>query len=218
MILRTLVLTLYFCHAIAVNAEDKSPRGALTYNAFETLAFVAANKLFLHKEFPYLTYIPIHLDGQIKFTERVGLSFGLVYRYEDYQETGPLRSPSGRIRPTVIWTNYHEIFLLAGPRFSPLRTGLDGFYVALKAGLGGAFSVEYFALSFLIEPEVGYAFSFGNPGFALNLGAGLLGNIPFYETKQFAVPWASRRMKLGGVGIIVHHAIPIINVGIGFNW
>ena len=200
--------------ASKISAEAQSPRFSMTYNIGETTAFMLANKLLVNNK---LIYIPLHFDANLSFNDWLGLSLGLVYRYENYQDQGPLYSPRGKVRPTQIWTQYNEIFLLAGPRFSPLKTGLEGFYISTKAGLGTAFSPKYWNLSMLVQPEIGYAFAFNNPGFNLTLGAGLLYNLPFYENIDFVVPWNNKSSSFNIIGILVHQAIPIINIGIGFN-
>ncbi len=206
--------------ALPTWAEEKNdePRYAVTFNPLETAAFFAVNKLAIAKNEPDLIYWPFHFDGQMRVSDKMGVSFGLIYRYENYQDKGPLYSDSGNVRPKKIWTNYHELFLLAGPRFSFATTGLTGFYFAMKGGVGTAISSEYFALSLAAQPEIGYAFSFGNPGFRLELGLGVLANMPFYETVDFAVPWKATRLKLSAIGILVHQAIPILNVGVGVSW
>lgn len=202
----------------ALIAEDAPPRFSFSFNALETIAFVGLNKLVVAKTEPKLIYLPFHFDAHARISDSLGLSFGLVYRYEDYQDDGPLYSDSGAIRAKKIWTGFHEIFVLTGPRFSLSDTGLEGFYVSMRGGVGTAFSPVYFNLSFLVQPEIGYAFAFGNPGFHLDLGIGVLGNVPLIESKEFAVPWASKREKYTLIGTLVHQAIPILNVGLGFNW
>jgi hypothetical protein len=196
-----------------LRAETLEPRFSMTYNIGETAAFTLANKLFIKK--PKLIYLPLHFDANLKLKDWLALSMALVYRYEDYQ--APLSSSTTELRPTQIWTKYNEIFVLAGPRFSPLKTGIEGFYVSTRAGLGVAFSPKYWNLSLLMQPEIGYTFAFTNPGFNLNLGLGMLFNLPFYEKLDFAVPWSKNYKSINALQIIVHNAIPIINIGIGFN-
>ena len=196
-----------------LRAETPEPRFSMTYNIGETAAFTLANKLFIKK--PKLIYLPLHFDANLKLKDWLALSLALVYRYEDYQ--APLSSSTTELRPTQIWTKYNEIFALAGPRFSPLKTGIEGFYVSTRAGLGVAFSPKYWNLSLLMQPEIGYTFAFTNPGFNLNLGLGMLFNLPFYEKLDFAVPWSKNYKSINALQIIVHNAIPIINIGIGFN-
>lgn len=207
------LLFLLLLAASMLRAESHEPRFSLTYNIGQTAAFVLANKLFIKK--PKLIYVPLHFDAQVKLKDWLALSFALVYRYEDYQ--APLNSESTELRPSQVWTKYNEIFLLAGPRFSPLKTGIEGFYVSTRAGLGVAFSPKYWNLSMLVQPEIGYTFVFGNPGFSLNLGLGMLFNLPVIEKFDFAVPWSKNYKNINALQIIVHNAIPIINIGVGFN-
>lgn len=202
--------------AVALPAEQvAAPRFAVTFNALETASFIAANRLFLAKQEPDLIFLPFHFDGHMRVSDKMGVSFGFVYRFESYQDKGPLYSESSAVRMKKVWTNYHEIFLLAGPRFSFVETGLDGFYFSMKGGIGTAFSPVYVNLSLLAQPEIGYAFSFGQPGFRLELGLGILANLPFYETLDFAVPWKTNRTNFNMLGFVVHQAIPIVNVGVG---
>jgi hypothetical protein len=209
------LLVLFMASGPSNSKEYTSPTFSFTYNILQTAAFLASNKIFIK---PDLTYIPLHVDAQLKLHDRVGVSFGLVYRYENYHDKGPLYSEnSGRVRSKKIWTNYHEIFLLAGPRFSLSHTGLEGFYFSLKAGLGTAFSPIYWNLSIVAQPEFGYNFVFNNPGFNLNLGLGLLANLPVYENITFVVPWRQKSTRLPPLGVIVHQVIPVLNIGLGFS-
>lgn len=218
-ILKQSLLLFFLMFSPRIMAEEvvKQAQWAITYNALETAAFVAINKIFVARVEPKLIYLPFHFDGQARINDSLGLSFGLVYRYESYQDDGPLYSESGKLRAKKVWTGYHEIFLLAGPRFSLQDTGLQGFYVSMKGGVGFAFSPVYFNASFLVQPEIGYAFVFDNPGFHLDLGLGILGNVPLVESKDFAVPWVAKRDKYTVIGTLVHQAIPIVNVGLGYN-
>lgn len=194
--------------------RPEKPKVSLTYNVAETTAFVVVNKIY----YPMLTYIPLHFDASFRLSEWFGIAGGLVYRYENYGDTGPLYSKSGVIREKYIWTNHHEIFLLAGPRFNPLNTGIEGFFMSVKGGLGTAISQSYFNMSVLLQPDIGYTFCFKNPGFTLSLGLGVLLNLPFYETVPFAVPWDEQFLGYSLLGIIVHQATPILNIGVGVNW
>lgn len=200
----------------APKPNPDNPVFAFSFNALETTAFVLSNALFVNKKEPKLGFWPFHFDAHTKINNKIGLSFGLVYRFEDYQDEGPLYSDSNELRAKKVWTKYHEIFLIAGPRWSPMATGLKGLYVSTKAGIGTAFSPVYHSWSVLLQPEVGYAFSFGVPGFYLTLGLGALLNLPFYENLDFAVPWKAKR-RFNALGVIVHQIIPILNVGLGFS-
>ncbi len=196
------------------SSKINSPSFSLTYNGLETAAFLIANKMI---DVDNLIYIPLHFDANIKLRRGISLSLALIYRYEDYQDDGPLYSEGGKARPTHIWTKYNEVFLLAGPRFSPGKKGLEGFYLSIRGGLGTALSPAYFNLSALMQPEIGYSFIFGNPGFSLTLGAGVLLNMPFYENIRFAVPWNKHFKSYNFIGVLVHQATPILNLGLGFN-
>lgn len=201
----------------SIQAEKlDEPKFSATWNVLETVGFIAANKIFIKGV--DLTYVPLHFDADILLKDWISLSLGLVYRYENYHQTKSLFKEDGKLRASRIWTNYHELFLIAGPRFSPFKTSLRGLYVSLRAGLGTAFSPNYFNLSALLQPEIGYSFMFGNPGFTLTLGAGVLLNLPFYETIEFAVPWNKGYLPMSPLGVIVHQAIPIVNLGVGFHF
>lgn len=198
-----------FAHA----KKTQEPFFSMTFNPLETASFIALNLLLVEEK---LTYVPLHFDADLRFNDWIGLAMGLVYRYENYHDQGPLYSASGRVRPKSVWTNYHEIYLLAGPRFSPLNTGIEGFFISVKGGLGAAISPKYFNLTALLQPDIGYTFFFGTPGFTLTLAAGVLLQMPFYESLPFAAPWNMREPHTA-IGILVHQATPILNVGLGFN-
>lgn len=212
-----LFVALFLFQPIIAAERTETPSYTISYNALQTLAFVASNAIFFRKSEPKLSYWPFHFDMQTRISPSFGMSFGLVYRYESYDDDGPLFTKEGVIRAKKVWTNFNELFLLAGPRFSPLKTGLLGFYVSAKGGLGTSFSPAYFSVSMLLQPETGYVFSFGEPGFSLTLGLGLLLNMPFYESHPFAVPWR-KKSNYGALGVLVHQAIPILNLGLGFSW
>ena len=217
--IRRIIVVSLCAHAPASFSYDyEKPTFSLSINILETAAFVALNKLVVAKKEPNLTYLPFHLDGNIVIDDFLAINVGLVYRYENYHDNGPLRSDDGRLRAKKIWTNFHDIFVLAGTRFSIFSTGLDGFYASLKGGLGTSFSPEYFGLSLLLQPELGYTFVFGNPGFHLHLGLGVLGNLPVYETLDFAVPWKKNHRSYGAMHTFVHSLVPILNLGLGVGW
>lgn len=191
---------------------DQKPKVLVSYNALETIGFVVSSQLVKKKPI----YLPFHFDAFMKHKTSI-LSLGLIYRFETYGDNGPLLSDQGRVRPTFIWTNHHEVFLLAGRRFNFGHQELDGFYASLRGGLGFAVSPKYFNFSVLAEPQIGYSMNFNTPGFSLNFGLGVLLNLPFYENIGFAVLWDKNYQQINALQIIVHQAVPIINVGLGFN-
>ncbi|MCA9508461.1 MAG: hypothetical protein KC505_08575 [Myxococcales bacterium] len=215
---KTLLPLFFALFTLSFPLKCDSARYAIAFNGLQTMAFYSANKIFVSPQFPKLVFLPFHFDAQIRLDDIKALSFGLVYRYENYHDNGPLYSDKGSLRVMKLWTNYHEVFMLAGMRFSPKNTGLEGLYFLARGGLGLAMSPDYFALSALAQPEVGYSFSFGAPGLRLDIGLGVLLNLPFYETIDFAVPWKKNSMSYSLVGILVHQAIPVLNLGLGFNW
>lgn len=214
-IVRFLFLAIF---SFAVMAEEKEPSFSMTYNIGETLGFMAAKSLLVSED-KKLTYWPFHFDAQIRF-EHWTMSLGLVYRYESYEKLGPTNPDKIKdklLRSSEIWNNYHEIFLLAGPEFALGRERLKGFYASIRGGFGLAISPKYHNLSILAQPEVGYSFMLGTPGLSLRLGLGVLLNLPFYESIDFVVPWSKGYQKMGAMGVLVHQAIPVINLGLGFN-
>lgn len=200
--------------AFGAQAIEKTPKFSFTYNAAETAGFLIANQFYED-----VTYLPFHFNAHVRLNNSMDLSLGLVYRYENYGDQGELYRtfPDGKmLNAGAIWTNYHEIFLLAGPRFN-FQKSMAGFYATIRAGSGIAISPKYFSFSLLAEPELGYTFNFGTPGFTLNLGLGVLLNLPVYETVDFMVPWSKDYVGMSPLGVVVHQAIPVINVGLGFN-
>lgn len=190
--------------ALKIQAEDlkpEPPKWTLAINLSETISFVAASKIV---KWP-VTFIPIHLDGSYAFNNNWALGFGLVYRYENYYGANPINKNS----LTKLWTNYHELFLLAGPRYSFFGEQNRGLYAALKAGLGGGLSAGGYALTIISQPEIGYSFIFGkNLAFHLDLALGLLLNMPLAENPELG-------FKLTPIGWLVHRTTPIMRVGLG---
>lgn len=211
-----LLLFVSYVSQLRAEAASLEPRFLLSYNALETLAFIAANEIFVAPKEPKLSYIPFHFDFAMRLNQQIGLALGLIYRYENYRDQGPLYSAGGALRSKKIWTDYHELFMLAGPRFSLQDKGIVGLFVETKGGWGLARSPSYFALSALLEPKVGYSMVFG-PGLALSVGIGVLLNMPFYETIDFAV-LGSKAQRFNIIGFLVHQAIPIVDIGLGFAW
>lgn len=196
----TLCLAGYSKNELNKNDDKK---WALSINTTQTAAFYIAKKVI---KWNY-TIFPLHLDGSYYLDDRWGLSLGLVYRYENYGKE--LKRPFGKTSPTELWTNYHELFALIGPRFSFLATGLRGPYAAIKAGPGFALSPGGYALTLVSQPELGYSFIFGhNMAFHLDLALGLMINIPLIEA-----PWMG--YNYNALGWLVHRTTPIIRVGLG---
>ncbi|HXW52526.1 MAG TPA: hypothetical protein VEL47_00345 [Myxococcota bacterium] len=185
----------------AESAGDEPMRWAVGFNVTETAGFVIGKYVV---DWP-VTFIPIHLDGSYSFNEHWGLGFGLVYRYENYHDKNPLNKSAIR----ALWTNYHEFFLLAGPKYSFFGEHNRGLYGALKAGPGFAFSPGGYALSVVAQPELGYSFLFGEDlAFQLDLAAGLLLNLPVMEDPRLG-------FSLFPIGWLVHRTVPILRLGIG---
>jgi hypothetical protein len=209
-----LIMTFLILSMPIFAAPSKEPSFSLTFNALETSAFFVGNLLADFKK--KVIAIPLHFDLNFKQSDFRSLSLGLVYRYESYNEQGSLYSNDNNIRPTKVWTHFNELFLLAGYRFSPERSGLSGYYFSTRAGLGVAISPVYYNFSVLAQPELGYSISFKNPGFYMNFGLGVLLNLPFIESHNFAVPWKAPK-HYGLLQVLVHELIPILNIGLGFS-
>ncbi len=207
-------LPIFFLLFSLVAKAEHDPSFSFTYNVGENVGFLIAQKIVDHRD----TFLPFHFDANWRLHDCVGLSMGLVYRYESYNvdQSKPLYTSTGYLNSGLIWTNYHEVFLLGGPRFSLLNTGLNGLYFSLRAGLGLAISPKYLNFSVLAQPEFGYSLLFQN-GLALNFGLGVLLNLPFYENVPFMVPWDPQYIGMSAIGVLVHQATPIINIGLGFN-
>jgi len=187
----------------SVYADDtgEAPKWTLGINVTETPAFIAGKYIV---DWP-VTFIPIHIDGSYAFNNEWGLGFGLVYRYENYYDENLINKTSLK----ELWTNYHELFLLAGPRYSFFGEGNRGLYAAIKVGPGIGFSSGGYAITIVTQPELGYSFIFGkNLAFNLDLAAGLLLNMPIAENPKLG-------FKLNSIGWLVHRTIPIIRVGLG---
>lgn len=224
------LICLFFLFAFTALAnQNKQATFSMTYNPLQTAGFLAGSALVSALERKVL-FLPLHFDAYVEMKDWLSLSLGLVYRYKDLKNSnGPLFRNS-EVSYSRVQTNHHELFLTAGPRFTPLKTGLKGFYVSLRAGIGTAISPVYFNVSTVLQPEVGYTFMFGNPGFTLNLGAGAMLHTPVYQN----LPLLNPKM-CSSVCIIsptqndcsehcvrsrytIDRVTPIANLGLGFNW
>ncbi len=144
-----------------------------------------------------VTWLAFPVEASLRLSDRWGISAGIQYRYEDYWEG------SG------IWNDYHEVFIMAGPRFSIFRTGLSGWFISTQAGLGYAHDPSpYDCFSFVFQPEIGYSLFWGSPGIALTVGVGLLFNLSLYEDPS---------PSYTTIGILAHRVIPLFDVKLGFG-
>ncbi len=135
------------------------------------------------------------------------MALGAVYRYGNYGKE--IKNKFGEGKLSELWTNYHELFLMAGPRYSFFSTNNQGLYAAFKAGLAGALSSGGYALTAVMQPEIGYGLVFGqNTAFFLDFAVGTLFNLPLIERPNLG-------FKLSEIGWLVHRTVPIIRVGVG---
>ncbi len=194
-------LIAFIAQATSAHDSDNKMPWTIGINIAETAAFVTATQIV---DWP-VTFIPVHIDASYMFSKRWGMAFGLVYRYENYHDKNPVNKDSLH----SLWTNYHEIFLLAGPRYSFFNAGNEGLYASVKAGPGGGFSSGGYAITALFQPEIGYGFIFGErPALHLDVGLGLLLNFPVAENPKLG-------FKLTPIGWLVHRTIPIIKFDLG---
>jgi len=193
--------------SVAVTSEDadkkSNPSYFIGWNVVETANFVAANAIVAGDQ---LIFLPFHIDAAIPLANSVpnlSLGLGLVYRYEHYFDRGP----------EDIWYKQHEFFVLAGPRYSFGEGPLGGFYLEGRIGPGYTTSPAYRAVTLLIQPEIGYAWTFGSPGFYLGIGTGVLLNFPLWQSQEVLSFSGDNRLNL--TGWLVHQTIPILNLTLG---
>ncbi len=188
---------------LATSEIAPQQKWTISANLAVTAAFLVGKSIL---DWP-ITFIPVHLDGSYSFNKNWALAFGAVYRYENYGKE--IKNEFGKGKLSELWTNYHELFLMAGPRYSFFSTSNQGLYAAFKAGLGGAVSSGGYAFSAVMQPEIGYALVFGEEtAFFLDFALGTLLNLPLIERPRLGY-------DLSGIGWLVHRTIPIIRVGIG---
>ncbi len=204
--IRFLAISSFLFFSGAILAEHQTqplPKWTLSANISETAAFLIGKKIL---DWP-ITFIPVHLDGSYSFTDNWGLAFGVVYRYENYGKE--IKNKFGEGKLSELWTNYHELFLMAGPRYSFFATANQGLFAAFKAGLGGALSSGGYAVSAVMQPEIGYSLLFGGrTAFFMDFAAGLLLNLPLLERPRLG-------FDTSAIGWLVHRTIPVLRVGIG---
>lgn len=195
---KIILLFYLFCsHATALE-------NSIGINIGEFAAFEVAKKIV---GWNYDLY-PLHLDANHIINDKWGVSFGGVYRYESYQkDLSGVVFGKGSLKE--LWTNYHEVFLMAGPRYSFSSSGLEGFYGAFKSGFSGGLSPAGFNVNFISQPEIGYSLLFGETiAFNLDLAGGVLLNMPLVEKPKFG-------FNTSLIGWLVHRTIPIIRMGVG---
>lgn len=112
--------------------------------------------------------------------------------------------------------NVAELLAAGGPRYRFSGTGkkLQGVYVTAKFGMGylagdAGGSDEYRRLTFVVQPEVGYAINVGNPGMFLAFGAGIQCQLPMIQRPD-AVDWTPFDE------MIVYYT-PWLNVTVGYG-
>lgn len=219
-----------FLFAFTVFADgSKQPRFSVTYNPLQTAGFLAGSALVSALERKVL-FLPLHFDAYLDMKDWLSLSLGLVYRYKDLKSPNKPLYSSGEVSYDRVGTNHHELFLTAGPRFTPFKTGLKGFYLSIRAGIGTAISPVYFNISSVLQPETGYTFMFGNPGFTLTLGAGVMLHMPVYQNLPLlnpkmctstAIISSTRNENVETcfrASQTIDRVTPIANLGLGFNW
>jgi hypothetical protein len=175
----------------AARAEPSSPRVVVGVNAAQMAWNIVAGTAI------GVTWIPVPIEASVRLTDRWGLTFGLHYRYEDYWEGSGL------------WNDYHEVFIMGGPRVSISNRGLRGWFASAQIGIGYAHDPSpYTCVSIVLQPELGYSWVFGRPGLHLAIGAGLLVNIAAHE---------SPGLELTAIGWIAHRFIPLFDLKLGFG-
>jgi hypothetical protein len=173
----------------ALGADERAPRVTVGLNlaqmAWNSIAGAAIR----------VTWVPIPLKASVRLSELVGLSAGIHYRYENYWEGKGL------------WRDYHEVFIMTGPRVSFTRSGLRGWYASAQLGFGYAADPSpYRCWSFVAQPKVGYSFVW-RTRIHLALGLGLLINVPVDEENGVA---------LSTIGYLAHRFIPLLDASLGF--
>jgi hypothetical protein len=139
--------------------------------------------------------VPVEVD--FKLSDYWAIAATVHYRHENYAKS---------FKP---WNDYHEVFLMAGPRLSMAGRGLSGPF--LSAQLGGGYAASpapYQAVSLVVQPEVGYAFGCSAGGFCASLGLGVLINMPLIEEP---------RIRYSTIGYLVHRFVPVVDVRLGFG-
>lgn len=201
------IFLLYFLACLVGNTTDR-PRTMLSLNILETSAFLLGKAVINTP----ITYVPIHLDGSYAFFDSFSLAFGAVYRFEDYSPVKSMMPETLSDKQKDIfklWTNYHELFLMAGIQYNFFNQGNRGLYAAIKVGPGAAIGEGGYAISAVAQSEIGYSFLYGKKvPFFLDFAAGILINIPIVEQPEIGY-------NLSPLGWIVHRTIPIFRIGIG---
>lgn len=123
---------------------------------------------------------------------------------------------------TLQFTSYTEggnlalaqILLAAGPRFRFTGKDIQGLYAVPKVGLGYMMGEhpeddEFKRLSLVLQPEVGFGVRLGDPGFYLAFGLGVQLQMKLLQRPN-QVTWS-------GLGKILVHYTPVLNITVGFG-
>ena len=174
-------------------AEAPSPRVAIGLNVMQPAIYGIASAFFEDSHF-----VPIPIEGHFRIRGRWGIAGTLQY----------LHHKDGNL-------SLNGLHLALGPRFTIFGDGLRGLYVAFKVGLGFRYGDDYFASSYyrvglLLQPEVGWAFAWGRPGFYLAVGLGLQSEVTLTEKEHSRWEW-------NGLGALINYYLPLVNVTVGFD-
>ncbi len=196
--LRTLPLALTLALTLALGsgaarADERPPRLAIGLNLGQAAIYGIASSFFESSLF-----VPIPIEGHFRLSPRWGLATTVQYLHH---KDGDLR--------------LNGLSVSLGPRLTLHGEGLRGLYAALKVGLGFRKGEDYFAESYyrvglLLQPELGWSFAFGRPGFFLAVGVGLQSEVTLTEAGHGRWEW-------NGLGAMINYYLPLVNLTAGFD-
>lgn len=179
------------------------------------------------------TLVAVPLELSFHLSDRVGIASSIHYVYLTSERL--YFTVHGDFGPTSFMADdAHQVFVGIGPRVSITGSGLDGWYAFLELAIvyshaGGrevmkfpifvtappsAYApgkVEADRIDLGFRPEIGYAFSWGNPGFHLSLGLGM--RVLF---TAYCNPPPAEGHEISDVDMLIMYS-PILNVTLGFD-
>ncbi len=179
--------------ASAQGEAGRTPRIAIGVNVAQTAIYGIASSFFESSLF-----VPVPIEGHFRLSRRWGLAATLQY----------LHHKDGTLK-------LNGLSVSLGPRFTLWGEGLRGLYAAVKLGIGfrhgdDYFRAKYYRVGMQIQPELGWSFAWGPPGFFLSAGVGLQSEVTLTEESHSGWAW-------NGLGAMINYYLPMVNVTVGFD-
>ncbi len=187
------LLTLPLTAASPAAADERPPRLALGLNLGQTAIYGVASSFFESSLF-----LPVPIEGHFRLGQRWGLCGTVQYLYH---KDGGL--------------HVNGLSVGLGPRLTLFGDGLRGLYATLKVGISfrkgqDALDESYYRVGLQLQPELGWSFAWGRPGFFVAVGVGLQSEVTLTESSHPQWMW-------NGLGAMINYYLPLVNLTAGFD-